>query len=83
MTDQLPETIIEVARPDPQLIQELFDKDPLDLSDTDIDMIILSFRQDRADYLQPKEAKPAKGKAAAAVKAPLIETQMSMDDLGL
>lgn len=67
MTD-LPATIIEVERPDPKLIQQLFDEDPLKLSDQDIDTIILSFRMDRQEYLQPKEAKASKAKKASEKK---------------
>jgi hypothetical protein len=70
-------------RPDPKLIQELFDKDPLSLSDTDLDLIIAEFRQDRMDYLQPPEEK--KGKKASASKAPpalSIDTDL-LSDLGI
>lgn len=81
-------TIMDVARPDPKLIQELFDTDPLALKDQDIDLIILALRQERSDYLQPKEAKPAKAKA---VRAPSPKDQpdlplgddISLGDLGL
>lgn len=84
------ETVISSERPNPQLIQELFDKDPLSLSDQDIDTIILEFRLDRAEYLQPKEAKPKKVSAAKAAKdvKESSQTTLALDpadlkDLGL
>jgi hypothetical protein len=58
-----------IERADPKLIQELFDKDPLGLSDQDIDLIIAEFRQDRMGYLQPPVEK-AGSKAKASSKAP-------------
>lgn len=87
MTDT-PETAISAERPDPRLIQELFDKDPLELSDQDIDLIILDFRLDRANYLQPKAPKEPKSKKASASKESSAETVpmlpgLSLEDLGL
>ncbi len=76
---------IPIERPDPRLVQELFDKDPLDLTDQDLDVIIASFRAERMDYLQPKEPKAKKTTAkAAASKAPAIEISKDLlSDLGL
>jgi len=76
---------IPIARPDPRLIQELFDKDPLELSDRDLDLIIAEFRADRVNYLQ-EAAEGKKTKAAAKVaKAPAIPVsdQLDLSDLGL
>jgi hypothetical protein len=65
---------------DPRLIAELFDMDPLKLSDQDLDLIIAEFRSDRMSYLQaPVEKKEAKAKA---VKGPKV-TQLDLSDLGL
>ena len=74
-----------IALPDPRLIEELFDKDPLELSDQDLDVIIASFRADRVSYLQPTEKKPAKAKKAKAISADpdLPITQDLLADLGL
>ena len=72
--------------PDPRLIQELFDKDPLELTDPDLDVIIAAFRAERVDYLQPKEVKEKKAstKKAAASKAPIIDIEPDLlSDLGL
>ena len=78
---------ISSEKPDPRLIQELFDKDPLDLSDQDIDLIILDFRLDRANYLQPKPVKESKAKKASASKESSQETlalgDIDLADLGL
>ena len=54
---------VPTERPDPKLIQELFDTDPLKLSDQDIDQMIAYYRSERFDYMQAPEEKKAKGKA--------------------
>lgn len=75
---------IPTERPDPRLIQELFDKDPLELSDQDLDTIIASFRAERMDYLQPKEPKAKKASASKAPKAPVIDIEPDLlSDLGI
>lgn len=87
MTDQTESLVpsVPLARPDPRLIQELFDGDPLKLSDRDIDLIIAEYRADRVSYLQ-EQAEGKKSKAAAkASKAPAIPVsdQLDLSDLGL
>lgn len=74
-----------MERADPKLIQELFDTDPLKLSDRDIDLIIAEFRQDRMDYLQPpEEKKSVKGKATTSKAPPAISIETDLlSDLGL
>lgn len=69
---------ITPTRIDPKLIQELFDKDPLDLSNQDLDIIIADFRQQRMDYMQPAEAKPKKGSSKAKSSGPTVTVS---DDL--
>lgn len=84
MTDIPAETeeLLELASVDPQLIQELFDKDPLLLSDQDLDVIIGEFRRDRANYIQA--SKEPKGKKASAAKSAVIPLgQIDLADLGL
>lgn len=66
------------SRVDPRLIQELFDKDPLELSSQDLDIIIADFRQQRIDYMQPAEAKPKKTSARSKASGPTVEVS---DDL--
>lgn len=57
------EELEAIAAPDPRLIQELFDKDPLNLTEQDLDTIIAFFRADRVNYLQKVEEKAKKPKA--------------------
>lgn len=72
-----------LVRPDPKLIQELFDKDPLDLTDQDLDLIIQEFRQDRMSYLQAEKAPKSKAKSSSSA-APAIPVQADLiADLGL
>lgn len=63
-------------------IAELFDRDPLKLTDQDLDTIITSLRQQRANFnLGAKAAgsmKPAKPKTAKTVAA-----QIDLASLGL
>lgn len=69
-TDSLPP-------PDPKLIAELFDRDPLTLTDADLDEIIRALRLDRANYMAIASApKPSKSKAAAIPVDP-----KTLDDL--
>lgn len=72
-------------RPDPQLIQRLFDEDPLNLSEGDLDLIIAEFRAERMDYMQPNEPKKTKGSKAVSKAPPAIslDGQMDLGDLGL
>jgi len=71
-------------RADPKLIQELFDRDPLLLSDVDIDTIIAEFRQDRMDYLQPPEEKKAKGTASRSKSTPALSIDPDLlSELGI
>jgi hypothetical protein len=76
---------VPVARPDPRLIQELFDTDPLDLTDQDLDLIIAEFRADRVNYLQEQAVGKKTAKAKAAAKSPAIPVsdQLDLSDLGL
>jgi len=67
----------------PALIQVLFDKDPLDLTTEEIDVIIAKFRSDRINYLQPEVKTPKK---VASSKAPAqldMGLDISLEDLGL
>ncbi len=86
--DLVPDGGSPLKRPDPGLIQELFDKDPLDLSDQDLDTIILEFRMDRANYIQARDEgkKPSRAKASAKKESASPTVEISPDllsDLGL
>lgn len=85
MTEQISDLDLDLAqadttptRIDPKLIQELFDKDPLELSNQDLDIIIADFRQQRMDYMQPAEAKPKKTSSRAKASGPIVDVS---DDL--
>lgn len=45
-------------------ISELFDTDPLELADKDLDTIILKMREMRKDFLEKEAAAPKKAKGA-------------------
>jgi hypothetical protein len=84
MTDQV--ELTPISPPDPHLIQELFDQDPLKLSDTDIDSMIAYFRAERINYLRPAEEKPKKAPKAKATKISAEQAAAAADllsDLGL
>lgn len=66
------------TRVDPRLIQELFDKDPLELSNQDLDVIIADFRSQRMDYMQPDEPKAKKSSSKTKPSGPTVEVS---DDL--
>lgn len=57
-------------------LQELFDKDPMDLSEQDIDRIVLELRKARVEFIE-KEKAPKKAK----IQPP--STPLSLTDLGI
>lgn len=81
MTD--PQISSETVPPiDPKLINEIFEMDPLKLSDSNIDLAIAFFRQNREDYLRAPVEKAEK-KAKAAKKSIVDMGQIDLEDLGL
>jgi hypothetical protein len=76
---------IQVAKPDPALIQEIFDKDPLDLTTEELDLVIANFRAERAEYRQEAPKKVSGKRAKAATKQPELplSPDISLEDLGL
>lgn len=67
---------------DPRLLDELFNMDPLKLSDTDLDVIIAELRKDRAEHLAAAAA--PKGKKAASAKQAVIPLgDIDLSELGL
>lgn len=68
----------------PALIQELFDKDPLDLTTEELNTIIAKFRADRMNYLQPAEPKTKKvAGTSKALPAPQLSLDIDLGELGL
>lgn len=81
MTNPQPDELTPV---DPRLIQELFDQDPLKLTDQDLDTIVAAFRQDRQNYLQSAdESKGGKGKGKPKKEAIVPLGQIDLAELGL
>lgn len=84
MTDQVTITPESAAVISPQLINEIFDKDPLSLSDQDIDTTIAYMRQQRQNYLQAPAEKAAKKAAGKATKPSVVPTDgIDLKQLGL
>ena len=82
MTDaQVPEHIVQQVV-DPRLIDELFNLDPLKLTDQDLDVIIAELRKDRQLHLAAAAAPKAK-KASAKKEAVVPLGDIDLADLGL
>lgn len=63
----LPESPLNEASP--KSLDELFDRDPLDLADEDVDTIITTMRTNRALWLKLEEDAAAQGKRVSAPRA--------------
>lgn len=66
---------------DPKLIQELFDKDPLKLTQQDLDIIIGEFRAGRMAYLTPPEATSKSTPRTKSGKKAVVELDLNQIDL--
>jgi len=66
------------AEADAATIQELFARDPENLSDQDIDAIVSHYRKKRHIFLQEENTKKAKGSSRGRKDAP---KNLSLDDL--
>lgn len=77
----------EVSLPEiPEVgVTELMERDPLSLSNTDLDTIIEHFRQRRVDYLQGDQTAGNKRKASSpkVSEADKQKAQDLLDDLGI
>lgn len=78
---QVPEEIISRVA-DPRLIDELFNLDPLKLTDADLDLIIAELRKDRQLHLAAAAA-PKSKKTAAGKQAQIPLGDINLADLGL
>lgn len=81
-------TALEPAAPavNPQLIAELFERDPLKLSTQDLDLIIAELRKDREAFIASGVGDPKKSKAkgASPTKSAVVPLgQIDLSDLGL
>ena len=81
MTTEL--TVLEqtpLKEADPKSLEDLFDKDPLNLTDADITKIVAELRLNRAAWAAEEAVKATKPKRAA--KAPKASaSKLSLDDL--
>lgn len=67
-----------LAEANPESLQEIFDKDPLQLTDDDIERIVAEERSMREKWKLAERAGSTRQKAPKAVVA-----NLSLDDLGL
>lgn len=72
----------EMPKPDPQAIQAVIDKELSEVTDADVDSLILYFRQERADFaIAEASGKGARG-AKAKLKSPASPaTTADVDDV--
>lgn len=70
-----------LAKISPGSLDELFSRDPLQLSDQDIDTIVGKLREQRMDWVA-NEAQGKTPRAKAAKAGPDVKS-MTLDDLGL
>ena len=70
----------------PSSLEDLFNKDPLDLTEQDLVLTVAYFRKARETFLKADAAKvprSAKGKAAPAPAKVALDNTMTLDDLDL
>lgn len=87
MTIETADTVLaELPRPDPGLIAQLFEQDPLSLTKTDLDAIVAELRADRRYYREQQEEaakKPKKETKKAISEADQAAARDLLSDLGL
>ena len=54
--------IASLAMVQPDAIQQLFDKDPLEITDEELDRLVLHFRETRGKFLAQEEQKRLSGR---------------------
>lgn len=79
---QVPDSVVQRVA-DPRLIDELFNMDPLKLTDADLDVIIAELRKDRAAHLLAAAAPKGKKTIAAGKQAQIPLGDINLADLGL
>jgi hypothetical protein len=69
-----------LAFANPRSLDELFNRDPLDLGDQDIDVIVAEYRRQRAQWLEAEgQPKPTRAKAGPKPEKP----KFTLESLGL
>lgn len=81
MDDNLPSPLASVQ---PTSLDELFSRDPLDLADQDIDVIVAEYRRQREVWAKAEAAGAKRAPAPPKAKAiPGPKKSVSLGDLGL
>ena len=75
-----------LAEPDPASLDELMQRDPLELTEQDLTTLVKYFRQNRERWLLEEKVKQSKPKAIRGAKAPKTKTPpttLSLDEADL
>jgi hypothetical protein len=67
----------------PESIDELFDRDPLELSDQDVDKIVARLRQDREAWAADEASAQTSGKCTKRQPNRIPQSQLKIETLGL
>lgn len=72
------DSTLPLREADPASLNELFERDPLSLNDSDVDSIVHQLRLARTKWAEEEAQKQASGK-----KSKPADANLSLDDLGL
>lgn len=79
-----PTTTSPLEEVDPAILDELFARDPMNLTNDDVDMITDKLRTERAVWCKSDEdAKAKKKRTPRGIKRAVPESGLSIDDLDL
>lgn len=83
MTDDQHSNLLNTT--DPKSLDDLYNADPLSLTNEDVDRITADLREKRALWAKEDAGAKSQGRARRpkAYKAPVPKGQLSLDDLGL
>ena len=74
-----------LAEADPKSLDELFNEDPLELTETDLAALVAEFRANRDKWAKEDAASQAQGRPRKSkeYKAKLPKGQLNLSDIGL
>lgn len=74
-----------LAEADPRSINDLFNEDPLNLTDEDVDRLVAEFRKNRELWAKEEASAQAEGRKRRpkTYKPKVPVGQLSLDDIGL
>lgn len=74
-----------LAEPDPKSLDELFNADPLELTDEDLDTLVAEYRANRELWAKEEAAAKTQGRARRPkeYKQKIPKGQLSLSDIGL